>query len=233
VFAILFLALQTAADRGDLPNSSQFNSTGSDWQRSPCRFPGSPIPMSKTVSTLLCGVILFLQSTTVVPQNPINHGGKIETKYDGFAFETVMRLQKMKVNCNGFKGNFKDYCVSIDVALHCPGIQLNHVKNVTLQLLFETRSWDEPHPANQRELSVVADTVTLRLGKMRLIRRPNAVMQETMVETLEATIPYDVFKRLAQSQSIEFQVGNDKVGLSDKNLAALRDLNNRVLQSQR
>jgi hypothetical protein len=86
--------------------------------------------MSKTVSILLCGVILFLQSSTVVPQKPINHGARIETKYDGFAFETVMRLQKMKVNCNGFSGNFKDYCVSIDVALHCPGPQMTRVTNV-------------------------------------------------------------------------------------------------------
>ena len=105
--------------------------------------------MSKTVSTLLCCVILFMQSSTVVPQKPINHGARIETKYDGFASETVMRLQKMKVNCNGFAGNFKDYCVSIDVALHSPGPQMTRVANVTLQLLFETRSWDEPHPADE------------------------------------------------------------------------------------
>jgi hypothetical protein len=188
--------------------------------------------MSKTVSTLLCVVILFMQSSTVVPQKPINHGARIETKYDGFASETVMRLQKMKVNCNGFGGNFKDYCVSIDVALHCPGPQMTRVAKVTLQLLFETRSWDEPHPTNQRELAVMTDTETLRLGKMRLIRRPNAALQEKMLETLETTLPYSIFKKLAQSQSIEFQVGNDKVELNEKNLAALRDLNNRVLKSQ-
>jgi len=188
--------------------------------------------MSKAVSTLLCVVILFLQSSTVVPQKPVNHGARIETKYDGFASETVMRLQKMKVNCNGFSGNFKDYCISIDVALHCPGPQMTLVTNVTLQLLFETRSWDEPHSADQRQLAAMTDTETLRLGKMRLIPRPSAVLQEKMVETLETTLPYSVFKKLAQSKSIEFQVGNDKVELNEKNLAALRDLDSRVLKSQ-
>jgi hypothetical protein len=78
----------------------------------------------------------------------------------------------------------------------------------------------------------MTDTETLRLGKMRLIRRPNAVLQEKMVETLETNLPYNVFKKLARSQSIEFQVGNDKVELNEKNLAALRDLDNRVLKSQ-
>ena len=85
---------------------------------------------------------------------------------------------------------------------------------------------------NQRELAVMTDTETLRLGKMRLIRRPSAVLQEKMVETLETTLPYSVFKKLAQSKSLEFQVGNDKVELNEKNLAALRDLDNRVLKSQ-
>ena len=53
-----------------------------------------------------------------------------------------------------------------------------------------------------------------------------------MLETLETTLPYSIFKKLAQSQSIEFQVGNDKVELNEKNLAALRDLDNRVLKNQ-
>jgi hypothetical protein len=53
-----------------------------------------------------------------------------------------------------------------------------------------------------------------------------------MVETLETTLPYSVFKKLAQSKSLEFQVGNDKVELNEKNLAALRDLDSRVLKSQ-
>ena len=47
--------------------------------------------------------------------------------------------------------------------------------------------------------------------------------------TLEATIPYNVFKRIAQSQSVDLQVGRDAVTLSYKNRAALRDLNSRVL----
>jgi hypothetical protein len=182
--------------------------------------------------TFACVIFILLQPFAVLPQKPIDHGGKIETKYDGFSFETVMRLQRMKVNCTGFKGNFQDYCVSMDVTLHCPGIQVSHVRSVTLQLIFETGNWNEAHPPDQRELSIVSDTKTLRLGKMRLIPKANAVLQEKTIETLEATLSYDVFKKIAQSESLKMQVGRSAFELRDKNLAALRDLDNRVIKTQ-
>jgi len=93
----------------------------------------------KTVLLLLsCAAILF-QPAGARPQSPepVKHGGKIETKYDGFNYETVMRLRKMKVNCDGLKDKFKDSCVSIEVALHCPGTQVNYVKTVSVQIVFE------------------------------------------------------------------------------------------------
>ena len=177
------------------------------------------------------GIIMLAQTLAVLPQKPINHGGKIETKYDGVAFETLLRLRKMKVNCGGFKDNFtKDGCVSIDVVLHCPGTQVSHVDAVTLQVIFDTKSWDQSHAPNQRELTVVADAETLKLGKMRLVPKGDTVMQETMTETLETAIPYDTFKKIAQSQSIELQVGPSLIGLKDKNLAALRDLDSRIIK---
>ena len=188
--------------------------------------------MSKAISTVACGLIILFQSLVVLPQKPINHGGKIETKYDGFSFETVMRLRKMKVTCTGFKDNFKDGCVSIDVALHCPGTQLNHVGSVTLQLIFETKSWDKLHALDQRDLLVVADTDTLRLGRMRVLPTGDTVMQAGMTEILETTLPYDVFQKIAQSQSVEMQVGPSVVELREKNMAALRDLDSRVLKSR-
>jgi hypothetical protein len=49
------------------------------------------------------------------------------------------------------------------------------------------------------------------------------------VETLEAKIPYATFKKLAAAQSLQMQVGKDVVELRNNNLAALRDLNNRVI----
>ena len=52
---------------------------------------------------------------------------------------------------------------------------------------------------------------------------------DTKVETLEATIPYKAFKKIAMSQTAEIQVGRSSVELREKNLAALRDLNSRVL----
>ena len=186
--------------------------------------------MRKVIPALVCVLLILVQALVVLPQKPINHGGKIESRYDGVEYETVMRLRKMKVGCGGFKDNFKDGCVSIDVALHCPGTQVSHVGSVTLQLIFETKSWDQSHAPNQRELSIVADAETLKVGRMRLVPKGDTVMQETMTETLEATLPYDVFKKIAQSQSIEFQVGPSTVELREKNLLALRDLDSRVVK---
>jgi hypothetical protein len=52
---------------------------------------------------------------------------------------------------------------------------------------------------------------------------------DTKVEVLEAQIPYAVFKKIAMSQSVEIQVGRDAVELREKNIAALKDLNSRVI----
>ena len=186
--------------------------------------------MKKLVLVLGCAAVLVFQSPAALPQEPqpVKHGGKIETKYDGFSYETIMRLQKMKVNCDGLKDKFKDACVSIEVTLHCPGTQLNYVKQVTFQVVFENKDWVHLHPLDQRDLSVVTDTETLRFGRMTpSAKRPG--QWDTKAETLEAIIPYEAFKKIASSQSVEIQVGKDSVGLRKNNIAALKDLNSRVL----
>src|SRR5688572_5752017 len=84
---------------------------------------------------------------------------KIESKYDGFNRETVVNLKRMSINWRGGKGMrrfLNETCVSFVVSLHCPGIQLDHVRYVKLQLLFETKEWDKRHPLDERELVVVA-----------------------------------------------------------------------------
>jgi hypothetical protein len=186
--------------------------------------------MKSVLLVLSCATILFLPAGAR-PQSsePVKHGGKIETKYDGFTYETVMRLRKMKVNCDGFKDKFKDACVSIEVSLHCPGTQGNYVKHVSLQVVFENKDWVRLHSPDQRELSVVTDTETLRLGRMSPVARNQPGTWDTKVEVLEATIPYAVFKKIAMSQSVELQVGRDAVELREKNITALKDLNSRVI----
>jgi len=161
----------------------------------------------------------------------VKHGGKIESRYDGFTYETLMRLRKMKVQCSAFRDSFdyKNYCVSIDVTLHCPGTQLNFVRDVSLQVIFETKDWGLRHPVDQRELSVVAVGVNIKLGKMQLITQKDEPMKENMIETFETTIPYKVFKKMASAETVQVQVGKSGVEFRDKNILALRDLNSRVL----
>src|SRR5262245_34170190 len=99
--------------------------------------------MKNILLVLGCCAVLVLQPAGVKPQDQtVKHGGKIEMKYDGFNHETVMRLRKMKVSCDGFKDKFiKDSCVSIEVTLHCPGKQVNYVRQVTVQIVFENKDW--------------------------------------------------------------------------------------------
>ena len=156
----------------------------------------------------------------------VEHGGKIESKYDGFSHETIITLKKMKVTCDGTKGNFKDACVSVKASLHCPGIQLDYVRYARIQFIFQSKDWDQRHPVDQRDLSVVADGVTIRLGPMGLLSQNTDVM---MTEVLEATIPYKTFMQIANAQVVEMQVGKSRFELRENNLMALRDLNNRVL----
>ncbi len=186
--------------------------------------------MKKLVLVLSCSAVFLLQPVVAKPQDrqPVKHGGKIETKYDGFNYETTMRLKKMKVSCDGFKDKFKDACVSLEITLHFPGTQVNYVRNVTVQVVFENKDWAHLHGPDQRELMVVTDTETLRLGRMSPVQATPGTW-DTKVETLEAKIPYAAFKKMVEAQSVEIQVGRSAVELREKNLAALRDLNSRVL----
>ena len=191
--------------------------------------------MNKAICVVGCALILLLQvpglTSTLGTASEVKHGGKIEVKYDGFNHETVMSLRKMRVSCSGIKNRFKevDVCVSMMVNLHCRGTQANYVNYVSLQLVFETTDWDQRHPLGQRELSVVVNNETLRLGEMKLVGQS---VDENLTETLGITFPYEAFKKITEAQFVEMQVGNSRFALREKNLDALRDLSNRVVAAK-
>ena len=163
---------------------------------------------------------------------PLDHGGKIESVYDGFAHETVVALKKMRVTCAASENSerVKGVCVQIEAALHCPGKQTDYVRRATIRLTFETKNWDRLHPPEERDLSVVADGETLRLGRMSLVSQGvgDGWGAQDMKETLEAAVPYEAFLKLARASYVELSVGKTSFALRDKNVAALRDMNNRV-----
>lgn len=191
--------------------------------------------MSKAICVIGCALILLLQvpglSTKSIgaPAEEAKHGGKIEVKYDGFSHETVLSLRKMRISCAGIKDTFKGACVSMMVSLHCRGIQAVHVNYVTLQLVFETKEWDQRHPIDQRDLSVVVNNETMRLGQMKLVGQS---VDDNMTETLGIEFPYEAFKKITQAQFVEMQVGQSRFSLREKNLDALRDLNARVVAAK-
>jgi len=78
---------------------------------------------------------------------------------------------------------------------------------------------------------VVIETETLRLGRMQRATNATPGNWDTKVETLEATIPYAAFKKIASSNSVEVQVGPSIFELREKNLLALRDLSSRVIET--
>lgn len=183
--------------------------------------------------TLAAGVCAQQASKLPGEQMPLEHGGKIESAYDGFARETVVSLKRMSVTCGKAKGTaaiMKGVCVSLQASLHCPGKQLDYVRRATLRLTFEAKNWDARHPAGERDLSAVADGETLRLGRMSLLSQgvSESWLAEDAKETLEVSIPYEAFLKLARAEYVEFSVGKTTFALRDKNVAALRDMNNRV-----
>jgi len=164
---------------------------------------------------------------------PLEHGGKIETAYDGFSRETVVSLKRMSVTCGTAKGAasiMRGVCISLQAALHCPGKQLDYVRRATLRLTFEAKNWDARHPLGERDLSAVADGETIRLGRMSLVTQGvgEGWLAEDAKETLEVSVPYEAFLKLARAGYVEFSVGKTTFALRDKNIAALRDMNNRV-----
>lgn len=171
---------------------------------------------------------------------PLDHGGKIESKHDGFRHETVVALRKMSVTCADVKGGrtrgmFRKACVSLAASLHCPGKQLDYVRHATLQLVFEANDWDARHPLGERDLTVVADGETQRLGAMQLVNTgvSDGWLDDKMKETFEVSMPYATFERIARAQHVEMSVGKTAFELRAKNVAALRDLRNRVKVAQR
>jgi hypothetical protein len=199
---------------------------------------------------LICSCLLLLPGVSLLPKslNPslakslsvsepnsstLDHGGKIETKYDGFSHETVVTLKKMRITCGGAKGlqsTLEQTCVSLVASLHCPGKQLDYVRYAKLQLVFETKDWDKRHPLDERELFVVADGQRLRLGRMALATQNVASDRgiDVMKEVLEVSVPYQTFNTIALAQTVEIKVGKTVFALQEKNLDALRDLNIRV-----
>ncbi|HKY30656.1 MAG TPA: hypothetical protein VJM12_22180 [Pyrinomonadaceae bacterium] len=183
--------------------------------------------------TALCCLFAILVTSLFTMAPPMagaavsDHGGKIESKYDGFNHETVVMLKKMKVSCGG---PTKQTCVSLVASLHCPGVQLDYVRYVKLQIIFETKDWDRRHPLNERELFVVADGERLKLGKMSLVKQNTDTNKliDVMSEVLEVSISYPTFMKMASAETVEMKVGKSNFALKEKNLAALRDLNNRV-----
>lgn len=104
-----------------------------------------------------------------------DHGGTIESKYDGFQKATIVTLRKMRISCGGVQGlesTIKDLCTSFSVSLHAPGLQLNHIRSVKVQFIFETKDWDRRHPVDERELIVVADQQTLNWAGWIWSHRP-------------------------------------------------------------
>jgi len=172
-------------------------------------------------------------SSLVRSSDHSDHGGTIESKYDGFNHEMVVTLKRMRVTCSGGKGfgtTLKDTCISFEVALHCPGAQLDYVKYVNLQVVFDTKDLDQRHPLDKRDLTVVAGTQALRMGQMALLKQSvdSDRMADVMREILETRMSYDTFKKIAMADAVEMKVGDDTFALRDKNIAALRDLNNRI-----
>jgi len=51
---------------------------------------------------------------------------------------------------------------------------------------------------------------------------------DVMKEVLEVSFPHQTFQKIARAQLVEVKVGRTRFELGEKNLAALRDLNNRV-----
>jgi hypothetical protein len=212
--------------------------------------------MKTTAITLFCLLALMRHAETALPATitrslsnlpasapatlifPPDHGARIESKYDGFNRETVVTLKRMRVTCGGAKGlqsTLNQTCVSFVASLHCPGVQLDYVRYAKLQLIFETKDWDRRHPLNERELFVVADGETLRLGRMALASQDVGTNQlvEVMKEVLEVSLPYQTFSKIARAAEVEMRVGKTTFALQKKNIDALRDLNNRVNFNQR
>jgi hypothetical protein len=109
-------------------------------------------------------------------------------------------------------------------------VQLDYVRYAKLQLIFESKDWDRRHPLDERDLAVVADGEQFKLGTMALVKHgvDSTQLIDVMREVLDVSVPYQTFNKMARAQIVEMKVGKTMFELRESNIAALRDLNNRV-----
>ena len=77
---------------------------------------------------------------------------------------------------------------------------------------------------------MVADGERLKLGRMALVTQGQDTNKliDVMKEVLEVSLSYQTFTKIAAAEEVEMMVGKTSFALQEKNIAALRDLNNRV-----
>ncbi len=182
---------------------------------------------------LLVQVNLCPATVSAVPDQTPEHGGQIDAKYDGFNYETVVTLRKMRVVCGKGKATesgMKGVCVGVSASLHSPGQQLEYVRYAKIRIVFETKDWVARHPLGQRDLVAVVDNESIKLGTMQLAKQEMDADRgvDVLQEVLEVSIPYATFVKIARGGVVELKVGSTIFALKEKNLAALRDVNNRV-----
>lgn len=77
-----------------------------------------------------------------------------------------------------------------------------------MQIIFQADDWDQRHSLSQRDLSIVADGVTYRVGRMTLAGLSTDTL---MTETLEVTLSYATFVKIAKAEVVENESGSEPV----------------------
>jgi hypothetical protein len=144
---------------------------------------------------------------------------QIETEFNGFSNETIVRLKKTSLNCDSISGMLKKKCYGLEVSVHYQGQQRKVASKVKIRLTAENKDW---HNEAERSLQIVADKVRYDLGTMKLLSTQSKEL--TQVDILEQTISYPLFLKIASALTVKIKLGDKTMNLKPRIIAALKEI---------
>jgi len=173
------------------------------------------------LTALLCGLAQFASAQTKPgPQIvSVTHPGKVFTHYNAERNSTSVVLGFTDVAGESPCGLY------ISANASYPGKTVAALNSVNLVILRITPE-DKIKAAPLRDLTFTADGQLINLGLMETSSQQS--MLDLRLETLQISVPYESFLRIANARRVEGKLGSARFGLNENNLTFIRQFAERL-----
>jgi hypothetical protein len=162
-------------------------------------------------------------------KSKFKHRGKIQATYDPAQDRTVVAFQPYVVTANFHDRNES---IAITAGFIHPGQALaSRPQFIEFGVLSQSRGGWQFEKENERELTLVIDGETIKLGAMKLVTARRFELGRGALfyrEDLAFTLPYESFVKMANAKKVAVKVGKTGLKLANEHLEVMRDLMSRA-----